>query len=110
MQAHNPASSTDHMLYLPGRTIPLNNNRSHLLAFGPMYRYGKNQWVKASDLIPFNGSTREVFIQHHEFILYLGTYRCHLLNNVFPEGTIPPPTISVKELTDATFLGGRPPG
>ncbi|KAJ7609932.1 hypothetical protein FB45DRAFT_1038393 [Roridomyces roridus] len=58
---------------------------------------------KKTNLRGYLGQTRA-----NDSFLYLGTYHCHRLNAVFPGGAIPPPTISVKELTNATFPGGRP--
>ncbi|KAJ7609930.1 hypothetical protein FB45DRAFT_340543 [Roridomyces roridus] len=100
----------DHILYLPGRTMSLNDGR-HILAFAPTHRHHPTrQWIEGSDLVAYDGSTREVFVDENGFVFYAGTYQCHRLNNVYPGGTIPPSTISVKEITDAIFGAIRPSG
>ncbi|KAJ7189991.1 hypothetical protein GGX14DRAFT_382668, partial [Mycena pura] len=95
------------VLYLPGRTLNLSNG--HFLAFGPSNHY--NHQIRAwagSDLIGFHGSTRELFVERNGSILYMGTYKCHYLNDMYPKDMEPPQKIAKSMLVDVA-LGVPPP-
>ncbi|KAJ6580357.1 hypothetical protein DFH09DRAFT_1360503 [Mycena vulgaris] len=98
----------NHVLYLPKRIVNLKTHQ--FLAFGPSHRYERatDQWIEGSDLISFNGGTRELFIKWSDFILYVGTYKCHDLRTLCPAGTNPPKEISEREIADAALGVPRP--
>ncbi|KAJ7289543.1 hypothetical protein C8J57DRAFT_1277994 [Mycena rebaudengoi] len=77
----------NHVLYLPKRTRP--SVKSHVLAFGPTHRYDQsaNDWIMGSDLDTLHGGTRELFMDCNHWVMYAGTYKCHDLREVYPEGT-----------------------
>jgi hypothetical protein len=42
--------------------------------------------MQGSDLTSFHGGTRELFVNYKEFVLYAGSYKCHDLRALQPEG------------------------
>jgi hypothetical protein len=40
-----------------------------------------------SDLDTLHGGTRELFMDCNHWVMYAGTYKCHDLREVYPEGT-----------------------
>ncbi|KAJ7455129.1 hypothetical protein FB451DRAFT_1516834 [Mycena latifolia] len=108
-QDKNAKRFLPHVLYLPKRTIGLDDSQS-FIAFGPSHRYDPTtkQWVEGSDLARFHGETRELFTNWNDTVLYMGTYMCHDLQPLFPEGTNIPSPISPTEIIDAMFGVPRP--
>ncbi|KAJ7111745.1 hypothetical protein C8R44DRAFT_798570 [Mycena epipterygia] len=80
------------------------------VAYGPTYRYDRatKKWIKGSDLVSLHGGTRELFANYKAHIFYMGTYKCHDLRTLCPEGTNTPFEISSQEIIDAAF-GVRKP-
>ncbi|KAJ7609958.1 hypothetical protein FB45DRAFT_1122665 [Roridomyces roridus] len=87
------------------KVIAMNDSRSYLLAFGPTHQFNQttNQWSKGSDLAAFDGWTREVFVDRGDFIVYLGSYKCHNLRKLCPGGLPRLNEISEQELHDAAL-------
>ncbi|KAJ7265549.1 hypothetical protein C8J57DRAFT_1718230 [Mycena rebaudengoi] len=116
--AEDPNSKAffNHVLYLPKRSAWLDPNGGedgspHALAFGPSNRYDQLQsaWIEGSDLDSLHGGTRELFMIRKDWILYVGTYKCHDLRGLAPKGTPKPSHISTKEILDATVGIPTPP-
>ncbi|KAJ7486400.1 hypothetical protein B0H11DRAFT_1913681 [Mycena galericulata] len=110
--AQDPAAKSflNHILYLPGRTILISG--AAYLAFGPTQRYQRTtqKWTEGSDLTGFHGGTRELFVNRKEFIVYMGSYKCHDLSTLCPGGTSMPAGLSRKEILDAALGVPRPTG
>jgi hypothetical protein len=52
--------------------------------------------MQGSDLTSFHGGTRELFVNYKEFVLYAGSYKCHDLRALQPEGTgLPSQIVSI---------------
>ncbi|KAJ7269240.1 hypothetical protein C8J57DRAFT_1324784 [Mycena rebaudengoi] len=97
----------NHVLYLPKRSVSLNleDDSSHYLAFGPSHRDEefRKSWTSGSDLESLHGGTREVFVNFNDWIVYVGTYKCHNLHHLYPRGMpILAPT-SHREILEATM-------
>jgi hypothetical protein len=84
------------VLYLPERIVSVLD--FHYVAYGPAHRYERatDRWIDGSDLTDFHGGTRELFVTCKEFILYAGSYKCHDLRALQPEGsTLPSQIVSI---------------
>ncbi|KAJ7444784.1 hypothetical protein B0H11DRAFT_437133 [Mycena galericulata] len=99
----------NHILYLPGRLVEL-SGLDLLVAFGPTNRYNRQsqKWVEGSDLAILDGATREVFMAKNKQIIYAGSYKCHDLSPVNPEGVNRPGSVSGSEIIDAALGIPRP--
>ncbi|KAJ7667191.1 hypothetical protein B0H17DRAFT_1142883 [Mycena rosella] len=109
-QDKNAKSFLHHVLYLPKRATAVAD--VHFIAFGPTHKYDRQsgKWIEGSDLATFYGETRELFANWNDFVLYVGTYMCHDLRAICPEGTSLPFHISPYEITDAAFGVPLPQG
>ncbi|KAJ7101833.1 hypothetical protein C8R43DRAFT_242275 [Mycena crocata] len=109
-QDPNAKSFLNHLLYLPKRTMHMFDFQ--FVAFGPTHRYDQatKKWTEGSDLTSVHGGTRELFIDRKEFVYYMGTYKCHDLRQLHPEGTRSPAHISSPEIKDAALGVPRPSG
>ncbi|KAJ7500220.1 hypothetical protein B0H11DRAFT_1996685 [Mycena galericulata] len=98
-------SFLNHILYLPGRTTHISGVDHNYLAFGPTQRYQRatKKWTQGSDLSGFYGGTRELFVNRKEFIVYMGSYKCHDLSALCPGGTSMPSFLSEQEIIDAAL-------
>ncbi|KAJ7082404.1 hypothetical protein B0H15DRAFT_441058 [Mycena belliarum] len=107
-QDKNAKSFVHHVLYLPKRVNPTSDFQ--FIAFGPSHRYDHRtkNWINGSDLERFHGETRELFITWNSLVLYVGTYKCHDLRPLCPEGTHNPVHISASEMIDAALGIPRP--
>ncbi|KAJ7214793.1 hypothetical protein C8J57DRAFT_1255662 [Mycena rebaudengoi] len=74
-----------------------------------LWRLGQSAWIEGSDLDSLHGGTRELFMIRKDWILYVGTYKCHDLRGLAPKGTPKPSHISTKEILDATVGIPTPP-
>ncbi|KAJ7858104.1 hypothetical protein B0H13DRAFT_2573976, partial [Mycena leptocephala] len=101
-------SFLNHVLYLPKRILSISD--SHYIAYGPTHRYDRAaaSWMQGSDLTSFHGGTRELFVNYKEFVLYAGSYKCHDLRALQPEGIALPGQISQSEIMDAAVGVPRP--
>ncbi|KAJ7168872.1 hypothetical protein C8R46DRAFT_1092728 [Mycena filopes] len=103
-------SVLNHALYLPKRLWHMFGFQ--YVAYGPTHRYDRiaGNWTEGSDLTSFHGGTRELFVDAKEFMVYIGTYRCHDLGPLEPNGTSLPSHISLPEIMDAALGVPWPPG
>ncbi|KAJ7351173.1 hypothetical protein DFH08DRAFT_859801 [Mycena albidolilacea] len=96
--------------YFPGRTVWSSPERLHILAFTPTHKYNmRGTWTESSDILDLINLRREVFIEVHESIYYVGTYRLHDLRYLCPGGTQPPETVASLDMLNAAGLGTLPP-
>ncbi|KAJ6452374.1 hypothetical protein C8R47DRAFT_1169124 [Mycena vitilis] len=65
-------------------------------------------WADALTMGDKQEETKEVFATHGAHRLYVGTFRCHDLSALFPEGVGVPKSISSRAVRDAA-LSARPP-
>ncbi|KAJ7182505.1 hypothetical protein C8R43DRAFT_1228909 [Mycena crocata] len=96
-------SYLNRILYLPKRTMHMAD--FHFVAFGATHRYDQamKKWIEGSDLTSVHGETRELFMDRREFLCYVGTYKCHDLRKLHPEGSDSPDYISFPEIADAAL-------
>jgi hypothetical protein len=76
-------------------TSPSASCQSSISTTLPAHRYERatDRWIDGSDLTDFHGGTRELFVTCKEFILYAGSYKCHDLRALQPEGSALPSQI-----------------
>ncbi|KAJ6553144.1 hypothetical protein B0H19DRAFT_158602 [Mycena capillaripes] len=108
-QDPNAKSFLNHILYLPKRIRQAGD--LNYIAYAPTHRYERatGTWIEGSDLASFHGGTRELFITSKEFVVYAGTYKCHDLCAVEPEGSGVPGQISTPEIMEAALGVPLPP-
>ncbi|KAJ6447601.1 hypothetical protein C8R45DRAFT_1136777 [Mycena sanguinolenta] len=89
--------------YLSQRVEALSGH--NYLAYGPTACYDRSTdtWTEGSDLLGFHGGTRELFVKMQEFVLYVGTYKCHDLRYLHPAATNIPSSISRNEIMHAAL-------
>ncbi|KAJ7205903.1 hypothetical protein C8J57DRAFT_1615335 [Mycena rebaudengoi] len=82
----------------------------HALAFGPThhYSYSASLWIAGSDVSGLGGTTRDLFMADEDFY-YVGTYKCHNLEHLYPGGTAAPEVVSPLEVIYAAHLGAMTP-
>ncbi|KAJ7036459.1 hypothetical protein C8F04DRAFT_1036704 [Mycena alexandri] len=103
-------SFLNHVLYLPKRITHM--CAFQYIAYGPTHRYDRTtgKWIEGSDLIGFDGGIRELFLNSKNFVVYVGSYKCHDLGSLEPNGISLPSHISLPEMMDVILGVPWPPG
>ncbi|KAJ7235375.1 hypothetical protein C8J57DRAFT_1572157 [Mycena rebaudengoi] len=78
---------------------------------GPTHHhsYSAGSWIAGSDVSDLGGTTRDLFMADEDSIFYVGTYKCHNLEHLYPGGTVAPEVISPLEVMYAAHLGAMTP-
>ncbi|KAJ7238222.1 hypothetical protein C8J57DRAFT_1566314 [Mycena rebaudengoi] len=87
----------NHALYVPKRVV----------WSSPHYSAGL--WIAESEVSGLGGTTRDLFMADDDSIFYVGTYKCHNPEHLYPGGTVAPEVISPLEVMYAAHLGAMTP-
>ncbi|KAJ7265548.1 hypothetical protein C8J57DRAFT_1470040 [Mycena rebaudengoi] len=110
LHAHVAFICKSHPIFTEGRGVVIPAVCVHALAFGPThhYSYSASLWIAGSDVSGLGGITRDLFMADEDFY-YVGTYKCHNLEHLYPGGTAAPEVVSPLEVIYAAHLGAMTP-
>ncbi|KAJ7236108.1 hypothetical protein C8J57DRAFT_1570915 [Mycena rebaudengoi] len=106
LHAHVAFICKSHPIFTEARGVVIPAVCVHALAFGPThhYSYSASLWIAGSDVSGLGGTTRDLFMADEDFY-YVGTYKCHNLEHLYPGGTAAPGS----RLIYAAHLGAMTP-